>query len=101
QGTDRPFAGGGLELLAVYPRQRDGVPLGREGRQQRQVIGPDLDELERLAEQIMAVLDSVHGVKNVGIFRIKGLPNLEFTVDRDKCKRFQVTVLDVQGAIQS
>src|SRR5262249_50991770 len=64
------------------------------------VIGPDLDELERLAERLKGVLDTVAGVENVGIFRIKGQPNLEFTVDRQKCMRWNVSVADVENAIK-
>src|SRR5262249_54085241 len=64
------------------------------------VIGPDLDELERLAERLKGVLDTVAGVENVGIFRIKGQPNLEFTVDRQRCERWNVSVADVENAIK-
>jgi cobalt-zinc-cadmium resistance protein CzcA len=46
------------------------------------------------------VLDTVPGVENSGIFRIKGQPNLEVTVDRDKCKFWNVSVADVQNAIK-
>ena len=45
------------------------------------IFGPDLDELERLAEKMKKILDSIPGVEDVGIFRIKGQPNLEFRVD--------------------
>ncbi len=73
---------------------------GVKGDNSVKLIGPDLDELERLAEETKAILDHVPGVKNVGIFRIKGQPNLEFTVDKDKCQRWNVSVKDVQNAIQ-
>jgi cobalt-zinc-cadmium resistance protein CzcA len=73
---------------------------GVKGDNSVKIIGPDLDQLEALAEEAKAVLDDIYGVRNVGIFRIKGQPNLELTVDRDKCQRWNVSVKDVQTAIQ-
>jgi cobalt-zinc-cadmium resistance protein CzcA len=72
---------------------------GVKGDNSVKIIGPDLDELERLADQVKAVLDTVPGLENVAVFRIKGQPNLEFTVDRNKCKYWNVSVADVENAI--
>ncbi|HEY7330065.1 MAG TPA: efflux RND transporter permease subunit [Gemmataceae bacterium] len=72
---------------------------GVKGDNSVKIIGPDLDELEKLADQIKAVLDTVPGLQNVAVFRIKGQPNLEFTVDRKKCKYWNVSVADVENAI--
>jgi cobalt-zinc-cadmium resistance protein CzcA len=74
---------------------------GVKGDNSVKIIGPDLDTLEKLAEQAKAILDEVPGVENAGIFRIKGQPNLEFTVDRQKCKRWNISVKDVENAIQT
>ncbi len=57
---------------------------GVKGDNSVKIIGPDLDELEKLADRIKAVLDTVPGLENVAVFRIKGQPNLEFTVDRSR-----------------
>src|ERR1700679_297658 len=73
---------------------------GIKGDNSVKIIGPDLDELERIAELVKAELDHVQGAKNVGIFRIKGQPNLEFTVDKEKCSRWNVSAKDVLTAIQ-
>src|SRR5262249_11407052 len=63
---------------------------GVKGDNSVKIIGPDLDELEKLADQVKATLDTVPGLENVAVFRIKGQPNLEFTVDRQKCKYWKV-----------
>ena len=52
-----------------------------------------------MAEHVKAILDTVPGVENAGIFRIKGQPNLEFSVDRQKCKRWNISVKDVENAL--
>jgi cobalt-zinc-cadmium resistance protein CzcA len=72
---------------------------GVKGDNSVKIIGPDLDELEKLADHVKAALDTVPGLENVAVFRIKGQPNLEFTVDRNKCKYWNVSVADVENAI--
>jgi cobalt-zinc-cadmium resistance protein CzcA len=72
---------------------------GVKGDNSVKIIGPDLDELEKLADQAKAILDTVPGLENVAVFSIKGQPNLEFTVDRNKCKYWNVSVADVENAI--
>ena len=72
---------------------------GVKGDNSVKIIGPDLDELEKLADRVKGILDAVPGLENVGVFRIKGQPNLEFPVDRDRCKYWNVSVADVENAI--
>jgi cobalt-zinc-cadmium resistance protein CzcA len=74
---------------------------GVKGDNSVKIIGPDLEVLEKLAEEAKAILDKVPGVENAGIFRNKGQPNLEFTVDRQKCKRWNISVKDVENALQT
>jgi cobalt-zinc-cadmium resistance protein CzcA len=73
---------------------------GVKGDNSVKIIGPDLTELEKLADQAKAVMDKIYGMENVGIFRIMGQPNLEFTVDRERCKQWGVAVADVENAIK-
>jgi cobalt-zinc-cadmium resistance protein CzcA len=73
---------------------------GIKGDNSVKIIGPDLGELERLAERVKSTLEEVPGIRDVGVFRIKGQPNLEFTVDRLRCTFWGVSVADVQNAIK-
>jgi cobalt-zinc-cadmium resistance protein CzcA len=73
---------------------------GVKGDNSVKIIGPDLDELEKLAGEYKTILNSIRGIENVGIFPIKGQPNLEFTVDRARCKFWNVSVADVENAIK-
>jgi cobalt-zinc-cadmium resistance protein CzcA len=72
---------------------------GVKGDNSVKIIGPDLDELENIADAVKAELDAVPGLENVAVFRIKGQPNLEFTVDRARCRFWNVSVADVENAI--
>src|SRR5438132_4330461 len=74
---------------------------GVKGDNSVKIIGPDLDELERLADRVKNTLDTIPGIENAGIFRIKGQPNLEFAVDRQKCNRWGVSVADVESVIKT
>ena len=72
---------------------------GVKGENAVKIFGPDLDELERIAEQVKVTLNGVRGIENVGIFRIKGQANLEFAIDRTKCAMWNVSVADVQDVL--
>jgi cobalt-zinc-cadmium resistance protein CzcA len=74
---------------------------GVKGENSVKIFGPDLDELEHLAERVKNTLDDVPGIENAGLFRIKGQSNLELRVDREKCARWGVSAGDVNNAIES
>src|SRR5579862_3420020 len=44
---------------------------------------------------------TVPGIKDIGLFRDMGQPNLNFVVDRQAAARYQINVSDVQDAIQT
>jgi cobalt-zinc-cadmium resistance protein CzcA len=74
---------------------------GVKGDNSVKIIGPDLEELEHLADKTKTVLSGIQGIENVGVFHIMGQPNLEFPVDRTKCARWGFNVADVQNVIKS
>jgi cobalt-zinc-cadmium resistance protein CzcA len=46
-------------------------------------------------------MEQVKGIEDLGIFRIVGQPNLNFTVDRDAAARWGINVADIQDALQT
>jgi cobalt-zinc-cadmium resistance protein CzcA len=74
---------------------------GVKGDNSVKIYGPDLDRLEELAEKTKFELSQVRGLRDLGIYHIMGQSNLEFAVDRDKCKRWGVNVADVNNVINS
>jgi cobalt-zinc-cadmium resistance protein CzcA len=74
---------------------------GVKGDNSVKIIGPELPELERLAEELKRRLEKVDGVVNAGVFHILGQPNLEFAVDRKKCSQWGINVADVENTIQT
>jgi cobalt-zinc-cadmium resistance protein CzcA len=73
---------------------------GVKGDNSVKIIGPDLADLERLADQVKSKIEGIRGIEEVGVFRIKGQPNLEFSVNRAACNRWGVSVADVESAIR-
>jgi cobalt-zinc-cadmium resistance protein CzcA len=74
---------------------------GVKGDNSVKIYGPDLDELEALAEKVKNQLAGIRGLYDLGIYRIMGQSNLEFAVDKEKCKRWGVQVADVNNVINS
>jgi cobalt-zinc-cadmium resistance protein CzcA len=75
---------------------------GVQGDNSVKIFGPELGALEELADKVKDRLDSVKGIEDrTGIYRIMGQTNLEFRVDREKCKRWGVSVNDVNNVISS
>jgi cobalt-zinc-cadmium resistance protein CzcA len=74
---------------------------GVKGQLATKVYGDDLKILEGKAEDIMTIMREVHGIEDLGVFRVLGQPNLNVTVDRGQAARYQINVADVQDAIQT
>ena len=74
---------------------------GVKGDNSVKIFGPDLERLEELAGDLKKRLDSIHGIENVGIFRVKGQPNLEIPVDPVKCARWGTSVADVEDVLET
>jgi cobalt-zinc-cadmium resistance protein CzcA len=74
---------------------------GVKGELAVKLYGDNLRTLEHTAEIIQAQMGSVQGIEDLGIFRIVGQPNLNFTVDRDAAARWGINVADIQDALQT
>jgi heavy metal efflux system protein len=74
---------------------------GVKGELAVKLYGDDLKTLETKADQIVGIMGGVQGVQDLGVFRVIGQPNLDYTVDRPAAARFGINVSDVQDAIQT
>ena len=55
---------------------------GVKGELAVKLYGDDLKLLETMADQIVGIMGRVQGVQDLGVFRVIGQPNLDYTVDR-------------------
>ena len=74
---------------------------GVKGALAIKIYGDDLKTLEGKADEIAGVMRRVRGIEDLGVFRVLGQPNLNFSVDREQAARFGVNVSDVQDAVQT
>jgi heavy metal efflux system protein len=74
---------------------------GVKGELAVKLYGTDLRTLEGTAQKIIGVMRSIPGVADLGLFRVIGQPNLNFTVNREKAARYQINATDVQDAVQT
>jgi cobalt-zinc-cadmium resistance protein CzcA len=79
----------------------DETLTGTKGGLAAKLFGPDLDVLEEKGEQIKNVMAQIPGIKDLGLQRDTGQPNLDLTVDRDAAARFGINVADIQDAVQT
>jgi cobalt-zinc-cadmium resistance protein CzcA len=74
---------------------------GVKGQLATKVYGDDLQVLEDKAEQIVKIMRQVKGITDLGVFRVLGQPNDNFSVDRQQAARYQINVADVQDAVNT
>jgi cobalt-zinc-cadmium resistance protein CzcA len=73
---------------------------GVKGENSVKVVGPDLATNDKKAAEIATVLGKVDGIKDLGVFKSLGQPDLKITVDRVKCERYGLNTGDVNAVIQ-
>jgi cobalt-zinc-cadmium resistance protein CzcA len=107
------------ELIAAMDRELEKIPgviwnfsqpiednmeeavSGVKGELAVKLYGDDLKLLEEKGIQIVAIMNQVRGIQDLGLFRVLGQPNLNFKVDRLQAARYGINVADIQDAIQT
>ena len=74
---------------------------GVKGENSIKLFGTDLKTMESKAVEIEAVMKRIRGVKDLGIFRLVGQPNLLIQVDREASARYGLRVSDVNAVVQA
>src|SRR5207244_5446589 len=64
------------------------------------VFGRDLKTIDRVSKEIAAALEKVKGAQGVLAWQVRGKDYLEIHIDRDRAKRYGVSVQDVQDTIE-
>jgi cobalt-zinc-cadmium resistance protein CzcA len=74
---------------------------GVKGENSIKLFGADLKTMEAKATEIEHVMQQIKGVKDLGIFRLVGQPNLLIQVDREESARYGLHVADVNAVVQA
>jgi len=65
------------------------------------IFGDDLILLEDLADEVLALTESIEGSADVAVEQLTGQPQLRLEVDRQRLSRFGLSARDVLSAIES
>jgi cobalt-zinc-cadmium resistance protein CzcA len=65
------------------------------------IVGPNLETLTRLAEQVRGEMSHIRGITDLGVFPVLGQPNLNIKVDRRRAARYALNTGDVNTVIQA
>jgi cobalt-zinc-cadmium resistance protein CzcA len=74
---------------------------GVKGANSVKIMGPNLETLEVLANQVRDQMKQVRGIEDLGVFYVRGQPNLDIKIDRQKAARYGLNTGDVNTVIQS
>jgi heavy metal efflux system protein len=74
---------------------------GVKGSNSVKIVGPNLEVLTNLAQQVRDQMAQVRGVEDLGIFPVLGQPNLNIKVDRAKAARYGLNSGDVNSVVQA
>lgn len=64
------------------------------------IFGSDLEKLDRMADSVYAILGTVRGIKDLGIMRNIGQPELSLVLDEQKMGIYGVTTADANSVIE-
>jgi Cu(I)/Ag(I) efflux system membrane protein CusA/SilA len=65
------------------------------------VLGPKLEEIQRIGEHLETVLKDVPGTRNIFAERVTGGYYLDFNIRRDEIARYGLTVEDVEVVLET
>ncbi|MDX6189443.1 CusA/CzcA family heavy metal efflux RND transporter [Flavobacterium sp. Fl-318] len=64
------------------------------------IYGDDLNKLDELANEVLAQIKNIPGIKDAGILRNVGQPEISVILDREKMAAYGVTLSDAQAVLE-
>jgi heavy metal efflux system protein len=101
QQFNSEFPGVGFNFSQYIQDNVEEALSGVKGANAVKILGPDLGELEKLADQVMRQMQQVRGIQDLGVFHVLGQPNLNITVDRAKAARYGLNTGDINTVVQA
>ncbi|MDE3067858.1 MAG: efflux RND transporter permease subunit, partial [Verrucomicrobiota bacterium] len=74
---------------------------GVKGENSVKIIGPNLETLTQLANEVRGQMAQVRGITDLGIFPVLGQPNLDIAVNRAEAARYGLNTGDICSVIQA
>jgi len=64
------------------------------------IYGDDLDKLDEIANKVIQEIQDVEGIKDVGILRNIGQPEISVVLDKERMAAYGVTLADAQAVLE-
>src|SRR5690606_7555595 len=64
------------------------------------IFGDDVDKLNGIADEVLKQIENVRGIKDVGILRNIGQPEISVMLDEEKMAMYGVSTADAQAVIE-
>jgi len=97
----REFPGAVFNFSQLISDNVEEALAGVKGENSVKVVGPNLERNEAVAKQILDVMNSIRGIRDLGMFPSLGQPNITITIDREACARYGLNTGDVAGVAQA
>lgn len=73
---------------------------GVKGEMAIKIFGDDLTKLEKMADSVRDIMETVPGVQDLGIFKSLGQPEIRVELDRDRMARYGSSVEEANNIIE-
>jgi len=74
---------------------------GVKGENSVKVIGPDLKTNQQIATAVVDTMNTVRGVKDLGMLSSLGQPSVKIVPNRESCARYGLNTGDVEATVQA
>lgn len=64
------------------------------------IYGDDLEELDKIAKQVLKQIEPVEGIKDIGILKNLGQPEISVVLDREKMAAYGIDLSDAQAVLE-
>ncbi len=73
---------------------------GVKGEMAIKIFGDNLGKIEKIADSVRAIMETVPGVQDLGIFKSLGQPELRIELDRSKMARYGASVAEANNIVE-
>lgn len=64
------------------------------------IFGNDLEKIDKMADKVAKELEKVEGIKDLGVLRNIGQPEISITLDQEKMARYGIAISDAEAVIE-
>lgn len=64
------------------------------------IFGNDLEKIDKMADKVAKKLEKVEGIKDLGVLRNIGQPEISITLEQEKMARYGIAISDAEAVIE-